>query len=161
MRCRKGQQTTSLPFGIIFAIFLIVVFVVIAFIAISHFLDIGRQTGVGMFYEDLQTEVESAWKSQSVDKSFEIDLPDSITHVCFANLSEGGSGPMYEQIKNFYLYDANTFLIPPENAEGMGYKLIEHLDIEEMTKSKNPYCVEAGETLRIKKDFYSKLVILE
>ena len=42
----------GMPFELIFGIFLIIVFIVIAFIAIGGFLDIGRTANVGTFYED-------------------------------------------------------------------------------------------------------------
>ena len=44
---KKGQQSMSLPFGMIFAIFMIIVFVVIAFVAVRGFLDVGKTAEVG------------------------------------------------------------------------------------------------------------------
>lgn len=163
---KRSQHTIGLPFGIIFAIFLIIVFIVIAFIAVNHFLDIGECAEVGGFYDELQGEVNEAWISQSSDKSFEIDLPSGITRICFANLSapvrgNGGVGGDYDEIKNYELYEANLFLIPLGKACNMAYKNIKHLDIEKMTRDKNPYCVDVSRDLRIKKDVYDKLVFVE
>lgn len=159
---KSGQQTMGLPFGMIFAIALIVVFVVIAFIAIGGFLDLGRTAGVGLFYEELQGAVDEAWSGQSGEFTFKIDLPSGIEEVCFGNLSDNpNNDPKYKEILNYYVYDANTFLYPPGEAEGMPWKLIQHIDISEITKNKNPYCVPVDQDLRIKKDFYDKLVIIE
>jgi len=153
----------GMPFGVIFAIFLIVVFVVVAFIAISNFLDIGNASKVGMFYQDLQTEVNKARNSQSSEFEFKINLPNKIEKVCFANLSAKITSNFedYEMIKNYDIYEANTFLLPPENAENMQWKNINYINITKITESKNPYCVLVSNNLKIKKDFYDKLVKIE
>jgi hypothetical protein len=160
---KKGQQTMGMPFGIIFAIFLIVIFVVIAFIAVGFFLDTGRSAGVGLFYRDLQDAVDQAWNGQAGEFSFEIDLPKNIDEVCFGNLSDTITNvdSKYNQILNYDVYDANTFLVPPENAQNMQWKLIKHINISKITENQNPYCVPADGKLRIKKGFYDRLVTIE
>jgi len=160
---KKGQHTMGLPFGMIFAIFLIVVFVVIAFIAIRGFLDIGDSARVGMFWDDLQGAVDEALSEQFDESGFDIDLPSGIESVCFANLSNVISNPgaEYEAIRNYDVYEANVFLVPPEFAENMQWKFIEHLDLVKITEDDNPHCVDVGEGLRVKKDFYSKGVMIE
>ena len=160
---KSGQQTMAIPFGLIFSIILIVVFIVIAGIAINHFLDLGEDVEVGTFYRDLQEAVDKAWNSQSSEFDYKIDLPSGITHVCFANLKGKitGESLFYSQIKNYEFYEANIFLIPPEKASGYEWDLIEHLKLEEITRTSNPYCVSVSKDLRIKKDFYDKEVIIE
>ena len=74
MMRKRGQQMMGMSFGMIFAIFLIAVFFVIAFIAINSFLDYGRGSKIGFFYEDFQEEVKDAWASQSRNTFFEVDL---------------------------------------------------------------------------------------
>jgi len=160
---KSAQQTMGLPFGVIFAIFLIVVFVVIAFIAVWHFLDIGRCAQVGNFYENFQGEINDAWQSQSSEFDLEIVLPSGINKICFANLSADiTNSEDYEQIKNFEFYKANTFLVPPEKTCDIPYQLIKHINITEITKNENPYCVSVEEdgVLEIKKDFYDKDVVV-
>jgi len=66
----------------------------------------------------------------------------------------------YKELKNYDVYDANTFLVPPSAAQNMQWKLINHLDIAKITASSNPYCVPVGQGLRIKKGFYDKLVVI-
>lgn len=160
---KRGQQILGMPFEIIFAIFLIIVFIVIAFIAISGFLDIGKTASVGTFYEDMQKAVDTAWASQSGESTFEIDLPSGITRVCFANLTaviKGSYQEQYQMIKNYEVYNANTFLVPPQFAEKLEWKMINHLDIVNITKLQNPNCFLADGDLKIKKDFYGKYVMI-
>ncbi len=160
---KKGQQTMALPFGMIFAIFLIVIFIVVAFIGVKSFLSFGDTSSVGLFYQELQEAVDDAWRGQSSSSKFEMNLPSKIDKICFANLSATitHKGDDYEFIKDFYVYEANIFLIPPGAAEGMEWKLINHLDITKISETKNPYCVNVADGLMIKKDFYDKLVWIE
>jgi len=153
----------GMPFGMIFAIFLIVVFIVIAFIAVGFFLDIGKTSSVGMFYKELQGAVNDAWSEQSGEFSFDIDLPSGIDEVCFGNLSDviTNNDPKYKEILNYDVYGANTFLVPPENAENMQWKLIKNIDVAKITAEENPYCVPVDKGLKIKKGFYDKLVVIE
>lgn len=160
---KRGQQTVGLPFGIIFAVFLIVIFLVVAIIAAMNFLDLGESYSVGIFYDDLQGEVNLAWRSQSYDSEFEIKLPSGIKTVCFANLSKpvtdiDGS---YQEIKNFDIYDANTFLIPPEKASGIPYYSLSHINISKITTSENPYCVSTDGSLNILKGFNEGSVVIK
>ena len=158
---KRGQQTMSLPFGLIFAILMIVMFIVIAFIAVNYFLDLGKCAGVGRFYEDLQLKVDEAWRAQSSDFKFKINVPSGIKRVCFANLSATITNQEdYLELERFDVYEANTFLLPSEKTCQMAYKLIKHINVSIITSSKNPYCVDVKEELRIKKDFYDKLVII-
>ena len=162
MENKRGQHTMGMPFGMIFAILLIVVFIVIAFIAIAGFLDIGQSASVGLFYEDLQKAVDEAWREQSGEFDFKIDLPSGIDEVCFGNLSGmiTNRDPRYDEILNYDVYVANTFLVPPENAQGMQWKFINHINVTKITESSNPYCVSVEKDLRIKKGFYDKLVVI-
>jgi hypothetical protein len=157
---KRGQQTMGMPFGMIFSIILVVVFIVIAFIAIGSFLDIGKSAGVGLFYTELQEAVDNSWRGQSSETTFKINLPSEIKTICFSNLSSEITGEIeyYNQIKNYDVYEANTFLIPPENAQQMQWKLIKHLDIENITQNQNPYCVSTSQNLKLKKGFYDQLV---
>lgn len=153
-----------MPFKTIFAIFLIIAFVIFAFIAIKGFLNIGKSSSVGLFYEELQKEVDDAMRSQAVDNTdFKINLPGKITTICFANLSAKitNTSESYNQIKDFDIYEANTFLLPTDKASGMEWKLIKSINITKITSRSNPYCVSTKQNLRIKKDFYDRLVTIE
>jgi len=153
----------GLPFGMLFAILLIVVFIVATFMGIRFFLDFGKTSEVGLFYQGLQKNVDDAWNGQSSSARFNIDLPSGVKEVCFANLSATITNPgvEYDYIKDFFVYEANTFLIPPGEGKGMEWKLIRHIDIAKITERENPYCVKVADGLTIKKDFYDKLVWIE
>ncbi len=163
MKKKRGQQAVGMSFGMIFAIFLIVVFVTIAFIAVSYFLDLGKGVSVGMFYDELQDAVNDAVEGQESSSNFNIDLPKGIESVCFANLSAGITNPgaEYEAIKNYEIYDANVFLIPPEKAQNMQWTFIERINIEKITMNENPYCVDVKDGLKIKKEFYDRFAWVE
>ncbi len=160
---KRGQQTTEMPFGIIFAIFLIVIFMIVAFNATKHFMDIGKCSSVGLFYDELQAEIDDIWASQAGEKEFEVTLPSNINKICFANLTERITNPGedYESLRIYDIQNANTFLIPPENSCNMAYKNIKHINISEITSNKNPYCIEVSANLKLKKGFYDKYVIIE
>ena len=153
----------GMPFSMIFAIFLIVVFVVVAFIAVGYFLDIGKSSSVGMFYRELQGAVDDAFSSQSSEASFDIDLPSNIKFICFANLSARitNQGADYEAIKNYDVYDANVFLVPPEKAQNMQWKFIDWINVSKITLNENPYCVDVDDGLRIRKEFYDRFAWVE
>jgi len=154
----------GMPFSMIFAIFLIIIFIVVAFMGIRFFLDFGRTADVGLFYEDLQKAVDDALAAQDVsDKPFKVHLPDKIQRVCFANLSAEitANREEYDQIEIYEFKQVNTFLIPPGSAEGMEYKQIKHLDVAKITEDENPYCVDASDDLMINKEFYDKLVTIK
>ena len=147
----------------IFAIFLIVVFVVIAFMAVSSFLDLGESASVGLFYDELQDAVNDAVGGQESNSNFIINLPGDIEKICFANLSARITNPgeEYDAIRNYDVYIANTFLVPPEKAQGMQWKNIDRINVTKITAVENPYCIDVDNGLKIGKGFYDRLVTIE
>ena len=163
MENKKGQQSIGMSFGMIFAIFLIVVFIVFAFIAIKFFLDINNTASVGLFYQELQENINDAINQQMSDFEFKIDLPSNIDKICFANLTAKitNQGPDYEEIRNYEFYDANIFVLPPKNSQDMPWNKINGINITRITETKNPYCVPVSKNLRISKGFYDKQVLIQ
>lgn len=160
----QKRADINLSFGVIFSIILIIVFLFAAIYAINFFLDYGKCTQIGDFYSDLQKQVNDAFYSQSVEnKKVEISLPSSTSMICFANLSAEITNPgqEYEDIKDYHLEDANLFLFPQEDSCNMPYKNIERINISEITKLKNPYCVYADDTLTLTKRIYDKRVLIK
>jgi len=160
---KRGQGIMSLPFGIIFSIMMIIFFIVIAFIAIKQFLSIKTCTSIGMFYDDLQREVQSAYQSSGYKKDFTISLPSGVEKVCFANMTQplkGRESEVYEEIKIYKHYNANTFLLPIGEACEMPYKETKYLNVAAITTSKNPYCVPAKGKIIVEFKIYDKSVIL-
>jgi hypothetical protein len=160
MKDKRGQQALGMSFGMIFSIFLIVVFIFVAFMAVSYFLDIGDSAGVGLFYEELQEAVDDVLSSQEAVRSFDIDLPSGIERVCFANLSAEitNYGEDYDNIERYEVYEANVFLVPSENAENMAWKWIDGIDVSKTVAKSNPYCIDVDEGLTLTKGFYDRLV---
>ena len=163
MTNKKGQQAVGMSFGMIFAIFLIIVFVVIAFMAVNSFMDLGESASVGMFYEELQEAVNDALQSQESDRKFAMNLPGGVEKICFGNLSASITNPGedYDAIKDYVVYEANTFLLPPEKAAGMSWKHIDRINVAKITENSNPYCVDVDVDLKIRKEFYDRLVWVE
>jgi len=155
---KRGQQMMGMSFGMIFAIFLIVIFFVIAFIAVKAFLDIGKTAQIGFFYERFQEEMDDAWAGQSGENTFKKKLPGGIKKVCFADFNALNYKEDSEVAEYEIYEEANTFLIPFSKSLSLGYKYINHLDINKTTFLENPYCVDVVDGIRIKKDFYSRLV---
>jgi hypothetical protein len=163
-RNKKGEGVMSMPFAIIFSIILIVVFIVIAFVAIKNFLDIGKCGGVGTFYEDLQDKVNEAFASTGYKDWTDISLPSGITEVCFADLSKPQRGRFkleYEDFDRFESYEANTFLYPANQACNMEYRQINHLDLNKIIETQNPYCISAEKKIEVIFEMYGKGVILK
>jgi len=165
-RPKRAQHTMGMPFGIIFAIFMIIIFIVIAFIAVRHFLDIGSCSSVGLFYDELQKKVDDVWASQESDKEFGINLPSGVMKVCFGNLTAeitqtAGVLEDYDEISIHKYQEANVFLIPGGEACEMQFHTIKHINISKITETRNPYCVDVSRGLVLRKGFYDKYVVVE
>jgi hypothetical protein len=159
---KRGQQIMGMPFGVIFAIFLIVVFFVVAFYAVRNFLYIPDATKTGYFYNGLQDKVNNLMKGQGTD-TYKIDLPKKIEKICFANLSAQitANRPEYEQIKYYDIY-SNVFLVPPEKApNNMESKKINNINITRITEKQNPYCITAHGEISLSRDIYDRSVTIK
>lgn len=158
---KKGQG--SMPFGVIFSIFLIVVFVVVALTVGKNFISIGKCSSVGLFYEDLQAQVDNLWQDQAGETRFSIDLPNGIKKICFADFTQPitNQGEDYKQIELYDTEDANLFMVPPEEACNFPYKSIKHINISKITQDENPYCIYVDAELKLSKGFYDRSVLIE
>ena len=88
MMQKRGQQTFSMSFGMIFSIFLIIAIISVAIFAITKFVGIGRCAKVGLFYDNIQDEIDRAWSSGSgtyLDEKFEISVDKGVEDVCFGD----------------------------------------------------------------------------
>ena len=90
---RKGQEIMGMSVGTIFSIFIIAVIIAVAIYAIVHFLGINKCTNIGLFYEDLQDEVDKAWAGGRYSATYESPLDSTgalktgVEEVCFGNLT--------------------------------------------------------------------------
>lgn len=161
----KRSQVMQLPFGILFSIILIAVFVFVAFFAIKVFLEQRDCSQIGLFINDLQGEIDNVWMSSETSSGiFSAVLPSGIKYVCFADMeaAEGLSGDddIIREIER-YSSEKNLFFYPAKYSCNMPAQIIKHINITEITKYENPYCIENKKgriNMTIEKDYYEALV---
>ena len=146
-RIRKNICPTSkraqmkLSFGMIFSIFLIIVFISFAIYAIIKFINLQSTIQIETFQNNLQADVNMMWQSQQGSREVSYSLPNKIRAVCFtrgeyANL----------MFKSEDLLDEGN---------------VENIDIEFITSEENPYCIGNinGEiSMTLAKDYGESLV---
>lgn len=147
-----------MPFGTIFAIFLIAVFIAVAIYAIIYFLNIQKCASTNLFVDELQTRIDELWRSQKGNDAIKVALPSRIKAVCFGDMSQAASGneTIYENLQRNYEADANLYFYPQKGACGSPYRTIKHINL---TNVENPHCYYNGETIKIKKDYMTSVLI--
>jgi len=157
-----------MPFGMIFSIILIVVFLAVAGIVVKHFLGLQKCSEIGFFMRDFQTSVDKVWKSSSRSETFTSTLPGGIKEVCFVNFNESFSPAMEEKYgsveRRYGFYNPNFFFFPPEGACEIQYTTFQHLNITSVVEERNPYCITNGDggiEIKISKDFNEALPKIE
>jgi len=124
-----------------------------------------------MFIEDLSGkdgDIRKAWNSQKFIDEISYTLPSGLDYVCFANLSNSLKGgdlesKVYSDISIYEFSNGNMFFYPKEKACNMPYVNVKHINVNEITKSKNPYCIPIEKskiTIQIEKGFNEALVTL-
>lgn len=169
---KKKAQIMGMPIQMIFTLFIIAAFIVVAVFAIMKFLGIQKCTEIGLFVSDLQKEIDDVWQSQHASRGIELSLPISLTHVCFANLNSGKNiidtggereealSEIFDEIKENYDYrkQKNFFLYPLKNACDIPAHEIKHVNVSLMP---NPYCfknVNGRVKIRLVKGFNDIMV---
>ena len=128
---KKGQEIFGMSFGMIFSIIITIFIIAVAFFAIRHFLGINECAQIGLFYEDLQNEVNRAWSSGTyVQRYYGQSLPGSIKAVCFGKL-EGEIditySEFYDEFQTIYSsQDANIFFYPTERCSDLSSNTLKH-----------------------------------
>lgn len=160
---KRAQSLFGMPFSVIFSIFLIAIFLVVAFFAIKYFLNIGKCSETGMFIDDFKSQIDEAIKSESLivaDPPFTRTLSSNIEYVCFADLQESATGTakekqIYAELKKNADYTANLFFYPRKNA------CIPSTNVEYVNFTTNPYCFEVKDgkvQIKIEKGFLDSSV---
>ena len=146
----------ELPFGMIFSIFLIAIFIVVAIYAINYFLNLQKCTQVNLYADDLQKRIDNLWNGQKGQDSFSAPLPVGIKMICFANLSipSNANNEIYDELSKNYAPDANFYFYPGKYACGNPYRIIKHIKMP----GRNPFCINAKDSINLEKDFYDALV---
>jgi len=91
-------------------------------------------------------------------------LQTDLDYVCFSDLTKSLTGQHTEIGEELTIYqgnEANMFFYPRENTCNIPYQSINHLDVEKITQSANPYCivVSGGNVdINLEKGFSDKLV---
>lgn len=138
---KKGSL--SLSFGMIFSIIMIIAILGVAFYAISFFLNLQKCSSVGLFHNDFQNKINSAWIAEIVSEEFSLSLPKKIKSVCFGDLKNPGSLDAETEIAydELIMYstltqqdESNMFLHPQDKSCDMGYQKVKHIDLEELGK---------------------------
>lgn len=144
MKRGTGGQI-KLSFGMIFSIILIVIFLLFAFYAIKSFLKIQYTAQVGKFLNDLESDIDRIWKSTESSETKTYDLPNKINYVCFVDFSSSGSGAkasLYSELIQAYYGDENLVFYPLFSSSGIDSTEIKNINLEEITKNENPFCIE-------------------
>lgn len=127
---KRGDGIFGMSFGVIFSIILIIFIIATAIYAIVYFMGLNKCTQVGLFFHDLQDEIDRAWQADNYDASYDGTLPasgllrtsDEEIKVCFGTLSQIPNGrnneDIQEKLKDEYLANEehNVFIFPPDNS---------------------------------------------
>ena len=155
-----------MSFGMIFSIILIIIFIAVAFYAISKFLDYQKRIQAGQFITYFQEDVDKMWKGShgAVERTY--TLPSKIEYVCFTDFSKPSSGPSANLYSDFQLFSSgevsNMFFYPIDAVKGLESVRVNNIDIGKITEQENPYCIvnEKGVKIGIRIDLGDTLVTL-
>jgi hypothetical protein len=153
----KKSQLFGMPFSIIFSIFLIIFFLIAAWVGIKIFWSPGcdcafsDQSQEGMFKDNFQIAIDDVWNSAGADRNFKINLPSKIERVCFMDynsIARGTSDSLFKELRNGG--SGNMYLYPLKCA-CTGFKVLtmKHINITDTTKTNNPLCIDNGKELWI------------
>ena len=140
----KKRGAMELSFGMIFSIFLIIVFLAFAIYGMSKFLGFQKAIQIGQFANNMQIDINKMWSGTEGFASEEYNLPEKIKEICFMDISSPGKGTKALYYKDLQLISQNTnnfFFYPIGSAEGLDAKVIEHIDIQKITSEENPFCI--------------------
>ena len=143
----------------------------VAFMVINAFLNSQKCVQIGIFIDRLNEDVNKAWNSDKDDFEFPGSLPKKIEYACFVDFSKSLRGPhASDDISwNIGIFknsecggdSCNLIFYPREKACKMANINVPHIDIEEITKLENPYCIKVREgsvDFRIVKAYGQRLV---
>jgi len=169
MKKRKNRGQLKLSFGMIFSIILIIIFMAFAFFAIQKFMDFSNSAQIAKFKENLQSDIDNAWRGNEYGEDKEYHLPSKIEEVCFVDYeinpgARGVNSVWYAELKQNWFGNENMFFYPIGSAETLEATKILHINIEEITENENPYCIKNKNgkvQITIKKNYGENLPIIE
>ena len=144
MKNKRAQESFGMSFGMIFSIFIIIAIIAVAIYAITYFLNVGSCSKIGLFYDEMQNEINKAWTSDIYEGLFgeNSEIPSGIDYICFGNLSQS-TNRFREQKSEAELFysgsgEANIFILPNEKAcdGSLASNILDHVETEEF------FCVQ-------------------
>lgn len=142
----NNRAQIKMSFGMIFSIILIIVFLVFAFYAIRTFMNIQNTAQVGIFLDDLQSDITSAWNSPESAEEREYSLPLKIKYVCFVDFNAPATGTnagLFSELRRAY-YGSENMVFYPVGSSGMESTKIRNIAIGTITGSENPFCIKVA-----------------
>jgi len=141
MNYKRGQM--KLSFGMIFSIFLIIIFIAFAVYGIIKFINLQQDLQIENFVLDLQNDVEKMWKAPKGSSEEVYSLPKKVISVCFVNT----------EFENLIIRYSDS---------SRDERKIEKINLEDITSVQNPYyCIlniDGRVTITLYKDFGEDLV---
>lgn len=134
----------QISFGMIFSIILIIVFLAFAFYAIKTFMGIQNSAVIGKFFSEFQSDIDIAWRITESSQEKEYFLPSKLSYVCFADFessSRGENSGLFSELKANSYSQENLFTYPTGLFK-IESKKVENIDLSEITKEENPFCIE-------------------
>ena len=134
-----------MSFGMLFSIILIMIFIFFAFSIIGKFLDTGDKALVKQFVNEVQRELDSAWRSEKTFEGYSDSIPKKIDKICLADFNANPSGDdidIYNELKMKFYETENLFFYPVDAIDGLEAETLEHIDITTTTEISNPLCID-------------------
>jgi hypothetical protein len=131
---KRGQLEIS--FGMIFSIIIIIAVIATSFYVIQYFTNLTKCSTIGLFYEGIQKETNTAWQGTTSKSLFVGNVPSQISYVCFGNMSlspRSQDVERYNELKKTYrLSNSNSFMYPTQKGcSSLGDHNINHANIPE------------------------------
>ena len=173
----KKRAQMKLSFGMIFSIILIIIFLSVAFYAITKFLDLKDDIQVGDSINKLESDVNRIWRATQASEEHTYVFPEKIELVCFIDYDKDSKGEFTtykegSELVNIYkklrkrtnIHNKNLFFYPIGSGGSTGAYNLKHINLTKITSEDNPYCFENfnGKTSMIlKKEFGKNSVIIK
>ena len=141
----KKKAQMKLSFGMIFSIFLIIIFLAFGIYAIKNFLEMQEDVQTAQFADGLQSDINKLWKGSQGSQGLKYSLPKKIVSVCIVD-------DEYENL----IFRTSDY----EYVEG---RLLKNIDVEKILGSSDEFCIETinGKVqLTIKKSYGDALVYI-
>jgi len=159
---KKSRGQMKLSFNMIFSLILIVVFLGFGIFAITKFLGMQKATQILNFKTNLQEDVDEIWRSSKGSQEISYTLPSSIKEVCFVDFSKT-IREEYGDLTRVNNGFENLAFFPVGSGDGNDATKINHINLEQITLERNPYCVQVKKgkvSMTLSKNYGDALVLI-